>query len=74
MEKSPLTVTYHDVLKEGQKTLKWMEQNFPRKVQEGSMQASHATRKIALQKELVKILRKHEPAVRCYWENQNRDV
>lgn len=59
--KSPLSVTYQDVLKEEQNTLKWMEQNLPRKVQEGSMRADHATRKIALQKELVKILRQHEP-------------
>jgi len=60
--KSPLSVDYYDILKEEQKTLKWMEQNFPRKVHEGGMKADHATRKIALKKALVQYLQRMAPA------------
>ncbi|MGN6417765.1 MAG: hypothetical protein ACTHMC_09755 [Pseudobacter sp.] len=59
--KSPLSVDHNDILKEEQKTLKWMKENYPARVRAGGMPADVATRKIALKEALIKHLLKTAP-------------
>lgn len=58
MTKNPLIVSFQDLVDQAQAQLRFMEHAFPARVAEGSMSGWTATHKIAVQKQLVKLLRK----------------
>ena len=58
--KSPLSITYKDLLTEQENTLAWMKKNYPAKVQSGQLNEYAAKRKLAIQEQLVKLLRAHQ--------------
>lgn len=57
--KNPLHITYNDLLKEQEDRLKYMEKDYPVKVLQGSMTSWSATRKLEMQRRLVKMLKKY---------------
>jgi len=65
--KNPLHITYNDLLKEQEDRLKYMEKDYPVKVLQGSMTSWSATRKLEIQRRLVKMLKK-------YVKNQQLDL
>ena len=57
--KSPFNITYSDLIKEEEQQLANMKARFPSLVRTGQMNDWVAKRKIALQEQLVKMLKKH---------------
>ncbi len=58
--KSPFTFTYSDLIKEEVQQLANMKARFPSLVKTGQMNDWVAKRKIAMQEQLVKMLKKHQ--------------
>lgn len=58
--KSPLTITYNDLITWVSNKLHWMEGNLPTKVLRGEITAYTADRDLACAKQLLKMLKKHK--------------
>ena len=56
--KSPLNVTYNDLIEAAENRLAWMESEYPKKVIAGAMNERTARHNIAVQKTLVRLLKK----------------
>lgn len=58
--KSPLTITYSDLIKQTERRLTYMEGNYPALVQQGKKNEWAATHEIECQKVLLRMLKKHQ--------------
>lgn len=58
--KSPLSFTYHDMIREAEYELARMEKDFPGLVLQQRIPDSIARRKIEIKKRLIKMLKKQE--------------
>lgn len=58
--KSPLSFTYQDVIREAEYELSRMERDFPALVQQQRIPDTVATRKIAMKKKLIRMLKKQD--------------
>lgn len=58
--RSPLSFTYHDLLKEQENRLHWLKKSFEGMVITNQISDTTARRRIAMQQALVKMLKKHE--------------
>jgi hypothetical protein len=60
MSRNPLHITYTDLVKDATERLTYMEREYRIRVNQGSMTSWTATRKIEMQKRLVRLLKKYE--------------
>ena len=72
MAKSPLSISYQDLIKDAKKRLQFMKATYPSKVLNGEMGGSTKDRKIATAERLVKILErwKREPQIDLFQVNE----
>lgn len=58
--KSPLDISYNDLIKEAERELQLMDQKYPALVSQGSLSAWTANHRIAAKKALVRLLKRHK--------------
>lgn len=56
--KSPLNVTYNDLIEAAENRLAWMQSEYPKKVEARQMNEWAATHNLEVQKTLVRLLKK----------------